>query len=241
MRRALRPLAAVLAALAVAGPARAADVVELKDGKKVEGTLSSVTPAAVVVDVAGKPTTIERDKIKTIQLGDPPKPAPSGFGDAMDALRAARDAAERGSPFEVYLERVATARLAVESFLKEPDAPPARKTALEDALAFYDLALLAWQTRLKTYGYAALAAQPLVAKCPPLKQALDDGAAQAKAAADAATAAAAAAKAAAAKDPKAAPPPAPPPPAPFDPGVFVAEHGLPALWSCAADKLGAVP
>jgi hypothetical protein len=212
-----------------------ADVVELKDGKKLEGTVKQVTPAGVVIDVGGKDTTVERDKIKGIQLGDPPKPKPSAFGEAVEALRAAQDLTSRTPTYDTYMARVTSARFAVEIFAREPEADPKRKAAVAEALGFYTFALEAWQARLKTYGYTSLETNPAVEKCAPLKKELDAATARAAKAAD--DFKAEVARVEAAKDPK---PPPPPMPTPFEPGVHIADKGLPALWACAADRLAGV-
>src|SRR5260370_36143805 len=62
---------AIMFALLVAPPAFA-DVIELKTGQRVEGTLKTATPASVTVEVGGQAITFEGDKARAIYFGAAP-------------------------------------------------------------------------------------------------------------------------------------------------------------------------
>jgi len=69
---------------------RHADVIELKTGQRVEGTLKQATPASVAVEVGGQTITFEGDKVRAMSFGSMPPPksgVPSLRGEAMRALR----------------------------------------------------------------------------------------------------------------------------------------------------------
>lgn len=233
MRGALLLLALTLATAASA----AADVVELKTGDKLEGKVKQVTPAEVVIDVAGKETKLEREKVRSIQLDAAPvaKPVPPAVAkDAMAALRSAQSAAGRGAVHADYAQAVSDAGFAVSRYLRDPADAPA-KAAMKEALALHVFALTAWETRMRTFGYAALEIDPAGEKCPGLKRVLSreekavaEENARQKARFD---------REAKAKEAEKASPPPEPAPIAFEPGQVIATKGVAELWSCAGDKI----
>ena len=68
--------------IAVAVPVYA-DVVELKNGQRIEGTLRQATPASVSIDVGGQTMSIEGTRVRAIYFGSAPA---AGAGYATDAF-----------------------------------------------------------------------------------------------------------------------------------------------------------
>jgi len=231
-----RALVLVLAAAVLVTPAFA-DVVELKSGEKLQGTVKSVTPTEVVVDVGGKETKVERDKVRAITLdaAPPPKPpSPAVVRDAMAALRAAQSIAGPGAIHADYAEAVSTADLSVNRALRDPE-DAAAKAAMRDAVGLHQFALTAWETRMRTFGYAALEADPAVEKCAGLKKLLER---EEKAAGeDNARLKARFERESKAREAAKEPPPPEPTPVVFEAGQVIATKGLTAIWTCAGDKI----
>lgn len=67
-------LARVSLALFVGATPAYADVIELKTGQRVEGTLKQATPASVSVEVGGQTITFTGDKVRAIYFGVAPAP-----------------------------------------------------------------------------------------------------------------------------------------------------------------------
>jgi hypothetical protein len=58
----------------IAASSALADVIELKTGQRVEGTLKQATPASVSVEVGGQTITFTGDKVRAIYFGAAPAP-----------------------------------------------------------------------------------------------------------------------------------------------------------------------
>ena len=79
------PVARSLLVLVLAASPARADVVELKDGRRVEGTFRGASPAIVAIEVGGRTTTFPFEEVRALYFGSapapppvPPEPAPSG-------------------------------------------------------------------------------------------------------------------------------------------------------------------
>src|SRR5215471_934220 len=70
-----------------------ADVVELKDGRRVEGTFKGASPAIVAIDVAGRTVTFPFADVRAVYFGEAPaaKPVPEPVATVEPAGRG-RDA-----------------------------------------------------------------------------------------------------------------------------------------------------
>ena len=226
----------VFVAFALVTPAFA-DVVELKSGEKLQGKVKSVTPVEVVVDVGGKETKVERDKVRAITLDTaaPPKPPPPAVvKDAMAALRTAQSIAGPGAIHVDYAEAVSTADLSVGRALRDPE-DAAAKAAMKDAVGLHQFALTAWETRLRTFGYQALESDPAAEKCAGLKKVLER---EEKAVAEEnARIKARFERKSKAREAAKEPPPPEPPPVVYEAGQVIATKGLSAIWACAGDKI----
>jgi hypothetical protein len=225
------------AAMFVIAAAAFADIVELKAGGKVEGKVKSVTPGEVVIESGGKEQKIERDKVRSIQLDGAaaPRPqTPAAAKDAMAALRNVQSIAGPGALHLDYTQAVSDADFAVSRYLREPEEAAA-KAAMKEAVALYVFAGAAWDTRLKTYGYAALETDPLAEKCPTLKRVIAQE--EKSAADDNARAKARFDRESKAQETAKAPPPPEPTPVVVEPGYVIATKGISAIWTCASDKV----
>ena len=110
MRRTTRPLTSLLVLLALATAARA-DVVHLKTGAKLEGTIESESERAVVLKLPNGRVTISRAQIASIEhveakpeTADVPSASPAGVPTARDIVRLLR--AEKFADAEKALREV---------------------------------------------------------------------------------------------------------------------------------------
>ena len=98
--RKLAPFVALLGLLLAFPVGGGADVVELKTGRRVEGTLKQATPASVSIEVGGQTITFTGDKVRAIYFGAAPTPAAPPNEDALspefkEKAQRALDAVER--------------------------------------------------------------------------------------------------------------------------------------------------
>lgn len=147
-----------------------AEVIELKTGQKVEGTLKSVTSADVILDVAGQRVTFPRKKVAAIYFGAPPRTTgATPLNDALRVLKGLQSATSAGINYRDYAPRVTDAKIQVDQMLMDaPDGPV--KTALLEALGFYVYASNVWNARVTESNYEEISLNPLYNKCEPLKR-----------------------------------------------------------------------
>ena len=197
---------AVLAFLLLASPALA-DVIELKTGQRIEGTLKQATPASVTVEVGGQTITFTGDKVRAIYFGSAPGASTTSRPDlaavAIDGLRSLNSVVSAGVSYRDYGPRLADMKIKVDPFLRSDDPRAPLRQAVEDAAAFYVLVGAAWSSEVtSSYSFeGTFGSDPLIEKCPAL-----------------------AARLAGVNRPGAR-------------NLLVAGIGKPVLWSCASDKL----
>src|SRR5439155_2055929 len=89
--------AGVLAILMTVAAPACADVVELKDGRRLEGTFKGASPAVVAIDVGGRTVVIDAQEVRGLYFGaappaPAPRPAPAGAPAAEPAPSSVRPA-----------------------------------------------------------------------------------------------------------------------------------------------------
>ena len=120
-------IAAVIVSLVVSlGAAALADVLELKDGRRIEGKLKGASPAIVAIDVGGRTMIFEFGDVRALYFGDappaPPPPPPEAAAPATNPASAPPPEAaapatmpapeEKIAPPQPVVGREATAALA---------------------------------------------------------------------------------------------------------------------------------
>src|SRR3954465_13471112 len=118
----------VALALALAAPALA-DIVHLKDGSSVEGTVRRTRDGYVVTDSAGKTTTVPADDVKSFEL----KNASTTANGAEDRLASLQRAVTNLDDLKTIIDRYKT-------FIAATRGTPAGNEAEKD--------LAQWQDRL---------------------------------------------------------------------------------------------
>jgi hypothetical protein len=172
-------LAVLAAAILVAATGAAADVLELRNGERIEGKLQQATPAFVAIDVDGRIMTYPTDQVLAIRFGTPPAgaaggpapgPAPPSVRtpapgiasppagalrspqarEALAALQGFRDSLGAGVTYKEYATRLAEVRKKVERVPRGGLAPAESLTPLETALRYYTSAATAWERSLQS-------------------------------------------------------------------------------------------
>lgn len=172
-------LAVLAAAILVAATGAAADVLELRNGQRVEGKLQQATPAFVAIDVDGRIMTYPTDQVLAIRFGTPPAgaaggpapdsappsvraPAPRSASpptgalrspqarEAVSALQSFRDFLGDGVTYKEYAARLAEVRKKVERVPRGGLAAAENVTPLENALRYYTSAGTAWERSLQS-------------------------------------------------------------------------------------------
>ncbi|HEV8440713.1 MAG TPA: hypothetical protein VGT40_21710 [Methylomirabilota bacterium] len=171
-------LALALFPLALPFHPAAADVVELRGGERVEGTLREATPAGVLVEVAGQGIRFEVDKVRAIYFGSPgPRPTPPSPGTesavgaaatspasaALQLLHSLRSAVAGGTTLREYQARVNNTAPVVELYLAA--VPPEPGDAIRDAMRYYVLAASAWSNQAAASRTVWLKRDDALARC----------------------------------------------------------------------------
>jgi len=157
----------VLAFIALGAALARADVIELTDGGRVEGTLKEATPAGVAIEVGGQTIRFEGAKVRAIYFGtpepvttapaaEPPVPAAlpappnasTPTDGALQLVRRVRSTVASGATQREYEGRVNEAAPMVDLYLN--GLPSGAGTdAIRDAMRYYVLAKWAWSNQGK--------------------------------------------------------------------------------------------
>ena len=154
-----------LVMLLAASPALA-DVIELKTGQRVEGTLKQATPASVSVEVGGQTITFEGEKVRAIYFGSASLvSAPSPRHDALQAIKSLQSIANAGTTFSDYAPRVGDAKAVSDRYVSTAavtEGPAA--SALDEVARCHTLAMRAWSERIAN-GRLDLRTDPVIIPC----------------------------------------------------------------------------
>jgi hypothetical protein len=193
------------------------DVVELKTGQRVEGTFRGANSDSVTIEVGGQAITFEREKVRAIYLGSAPtsQVIPSALDEAMKALKGLQSVVSGGISYREYAPRVSDAKVIVDRYLNSAEASEQSiRQSVSDAMALYVVASTAWNGRVVRGGaeqFSAAGRDPVLQKCPVALRGAEESRRR---------------------------DPAPPILGEaYGIGSALAFGGLPALWSCASEKI----
>ena len=142
----MRLISITALAFLLVAPLAFADVIELKTGQRVEGTLKQATPAGVSIEVGGQTITFEGERVRAIYFGTAPAPIvaqPTPRDEAMKALRGLRSVTEGGINQRDYAPRASDAKIVVDRYRADVPADVARD-AISESPGFYVFAATAW-------------------------------------------------------------------------------------------------
>ncbi len=209
-------VAVALLSLTAATPSWA-DVVELKTGQRVEGTFKQATSGGVVIEVGGQTITFEQEKVRAIYFGPAPAASsqPSALGEAMKALKGLQSVVSGGVSYRDYAPRVTDAKVIVDRYLTTAESSEESiRQPISDTMALYVVASTAWNGRVVRSGaeqFSSAGRDPVLSKCPAAMTAVQELRRRSP-----------------------------------SPGILGEEYaigsalayvGLPALWSCASDRI----
>jgi hypothetical protein len=193
-----------------------ADVVELRDGQRVEGIFKGADDSAVRIEVDGRIVTFAPAEVRAIYYGPAPAPPLPELGEAIGGLAMLRSVARTGVTYQEYAPRLSEAQVAVDRYLQAEDGAVTIKGAIADSFHFYALAGTAWNAGLSRGNYAAVGTDSALNRCEAAQKVIAESKRRApfiwrsKGAGEATTT-----------------------------GMVIADEGLAALWSCASDRLAA--
>ena len=117
----MRPAIALVVAVAALALAFA-DVVELKTGQRIEGTLKQATPASVSIEVGGQVVTFSGEEVRAIYYGSASNAKPSSGSASAEAVMAlkTRQSVASGNPtYGDYAPRVTDAKIVADRYLTD--------------------------------------------------------------------------------------------------------------------------
>jgi len=135
-----------------------ADVIELKNGQRIEGTLKQADQSTVTVEVGGQSVTLKAGQVKAIYYGTAAgttpaagtTTAPSPATAALRALKDLQSVVKGGVSFRDYGPRVTNANIEVDRFLETPISGDEEvRSAFRDAIAFYHAAGHLWSVKMR--------------------------------------------------------------------------------------------
>lgn len=163
-----------------------ADVIELRTGQRIEGSLKEANAEQVSVEVAGQTITFKTEQVRAVYFGRGPasasSQAPSPAQEALTALKSLQSVAEGGVSYRDYAPRVSDAKIVVDRYLGSAATPgeDALRAAIAKAMGFYVLASSAWNTKISKAGrgdradYETIGSNPLLGECAPVQQEIEN-------------------------------------------------------------------
>jgi len=152
MRTILKPasftllLSLILALVVVAY----ADVIELKNGQKIEGAFKGADASAVKIEVGGQTITFRPDQVRSIHYGEAPSAvaATSPAAEALRALKALQSVTTAGVTYRDYSTRVGETKIHVDRLTRSPASPIDATRPIDEAMRYYITAGSVWSTKL---------------------------------------------------------------------------------------------
>jgi len=136
-----------IAVLALATAARA-DVIELRSGQKVEGVFKGADENSVRIERGGQVLTFKPESVRAIYYG-PLSPAPAAKppgAEALAVLQALHAVTVSGPAYSQYLGRVAYAQFRIDEQLMLPElSEPTLRAAVISSMDLYAGAARIWQ------------------------------------------------------------------------------------------------
>ena len=168
----------VLSLLCILPRAAAADVIELKIGQYLEGTVTQVTQGNVILEVGNQTITVGTDSVRAIYFGhgpsdvsrpDVPPPGPSRAPSAADVVRAMaalQEVVGRGTSLQEYESKVNVVKLLTGGYVAQRSSTTrGERDPLQDALRYYELAAGAWRNHA-TRDTVWLKRDAVLSRCP---------------------------------------------------------------------------
>jgi hypothetical protein len=169
----------ILLAFSCPTPVRA-DVLELKNGQKLEGRYAGGSKEEIRFQVGSQTLRFPTGEVSKITIGTSGKEDfRKTAREALRQLKALASVAEGETTYRDYAPRVSDAKIKIDQFLDEhkPSPVPKFNEYIADSLGFYVAASAAWNTRLlgpeeKRNASLRLLENDYIRKCTPLQKAM---------------------------------------------------------------------
>jgi hypothetical protein len=147
-----------------------ADVIELTNGQRVEGSLSQVLDGKVTIEIGGQAITFEQQKVRAIYFGSSAPTTtqtPSLAREAIQALKAVQSITTSGVNYQQYAPRVLDAKIVTDRYLQSPESGDQdTRTAVAGAMRFYEFVARAWNVYVAHGDYASVGNDRTLVDCP---------------------------------------------------------------------------
>jgi len=126
-----------------------ADVVELKNGQRVEGTMKQADQTSVSVEVGGQTVTFKAEQVRAIFYGSAPTSSPAALSqesEALAALKALQSVTTSSPTYRNYAPRVTDTKIIIDRYLSTQGNGDAIdfRSALKDAMDYHVVASASW-------------------------------------------------------------------------------------------------
>ena len=154
-----------LVSVAMLPMAAAADMLELRTGERIEGSVVQVSTTTVSVETGGRTLSFARTQVRAIYFGAPAA-IPSGAArEALEALKALRAALAAGVNRKEYEPRLEETRKVVDRYLAGPRATdPELRDSIQAAMRYYLIVAEAWKRAAR--DRTRVPSEPLLEECP---------------------------------------------------------------------------
>lgn len=146
----------------------AADVLELRTGQRIDGSVAQVSATAVSVEAGGRTLTFARTQVRAIYFGAATTSPSSAAQEAVQALKALRSALAAGVNRKEYDPRLEDTRKVVDRYLSGSEATdPELREPIQAAMRYYLIVGEAWKRAAR--DRTRLPGEPLLEECPGFK------------------------------------------------------------------------
>lgn len=146
----------------------AADVLELRTGERIEGSVAQISATTVSVEAGGRTLTFARAQVRAIYFGTPSASPPAVAREALQSLKALRSALAAGVNRKEYEPRVEETRKVVDRYLAGSEAAdPEFRDPIQAAMRYYLIVAEAWKRAAR--DRTRIPSEPLLEECPGFK------------------------------------------------------------------------
>ena len=150
-----------------------AEVLELRNGQKIEGQFAGGSKDELHFQVGSQTLKFPVGEVARITFGTVAQEDFSKAAkEALRQIKALASVVEGGITYRDYAPRVSDAKIRVDQFLDEykPSPVPAFNAHISDALEFYVAASSVWNAGISRRGYEEIQVSPYVQKCAALQE-----------------------------------------------------------------------
>jgi len=149
----LASLGVIVLSLTVSTTAVHAEVVELRNGQRIEGKLQQATSAGVFIEVGGRALTFPADQVRAIYYDQAPavslRSTSRTASEGVAALQAIRTKLSDGVSSKEYRALLDDLKVKTDAVRADGAVPPKVRSAVDRALGYYETAASVWDESLR--------------------------------------------------------------------------------------------